>query len=83
MKLKHAVPTSDRRRRGWLELPCPECTGTVRVASDELIEGAPVGCRHCGIEAELRQEFDTFAHQKRWFLVDPLRERDADEERRT
>lgn len=80
--MKPTARTSVERRR-WLELQCPECTGTVRVAPDELIEGAPIGCLHCGIEAELRQDYDTFTQKKRWFLVDPLRERDADEERRT
>lgn len=65
-----------------VELQCPECTEPVRVAEDELVEGAPVSCRHCGIEAELRQEFETFDHKKRWFLVDPLTERDEEEQRR-
>jgi hypothetical protein len=76
------VSTHTPRNR-LLELPCPECTGTVRVALDELIEGSPFECLHCGTAAELRQDYDTFTHSKRWFLVDPLRERDADEERRT
>jgi hypothetical protein len=34
-------------------------------------------------ETELRQDFDPFTRRKRWFLADPLRERDADEERRS
>lgn len=69
------------RRSTLLELECPECAGTVRVARDELIEGAPIECLHCGTRAELRNEYDTFAHRKRWFLVDPLAEA-GDEERR-
>lgn len=69
------------RRSTLLELQCPECIGTVRVARDELIEGAPMQCLHCGTEAELRNEFDVFSRRKRWFLVDPLAESD-DEERR-
>lgn len=84
MKRTASHPASPRAvRDGLLELQCPECTGTVRVARDELIEGAPMECLHCGIEAELRHDYDTFTHRKQWFLVDPLRERDADEERRS
>lgn len=84
MKRTASHPASRRAaRNGLLDLQCPECTGTVRVAADELIEGAPLECLHCGIEAELRQDYDTFTHQKHWFLVDPLRERDADEGRRS
>lgn len=65
-----------------LELECPECAEPVRVARDELIEGAPVTCRHCSLEAELRKEFETFTHKERWFLVDPLAEGDEEEQRR-
>lgn len=75
--------TTPATRRRLLELQCPECIGTVRVARDELVEGAPVTCLHCGIEAELRQDFDPFTHGKHWYLADPLRERDADAERRS
>lgn len=75
--------TTPATRRRLLELQCPECTGSVRVARDELVEGAPMQCLHCGIEAELRHDLDVFSHKKRWYLVDPLRERDADEERRS
>jgi hypothetical protein len=80
-----ASPAAAHRaaRNGLVELQCPECTGTVRVARDELIEGAPLECLHCGIEAELRRDYDVFTHRKHWFLIDPLRERDADEERRS
>ena len=70
------------RPAGPLELQCPECAGPVRVARDELIEGAPMQCLHCGTEAELRADYDVFARKKQWFLVDPLAERE-EEERRT
>ena len=75
-----AIRTSTRDT--LTELPCPECFEPVRVAEDELVEGAAVTCRHCGLEVELRQEFETFDHGKRWFLVDPLAERDEEEARR-
>jgi hypothetical protein len=79
--MKASSATKSARRSALLELQCPECTGTVRVARDELVEGAPVECLHCGTQAELRNEYDTFDHRKRWFLVDPLAE-PGDEERR-
>ena len=69
------------RANRMLELQCPECDAAVRVARDELIEGTPVQCRHCGTEAELRADYDVFAGKKTWFLADPLAERE-DEERR-
>ena len=78
-----STATTPATRHRLLELQCPECTATVRVAPDELIEGAPIGCLHCGIEAELQQDVDPFTRRKQWVLVDPLRERDADEERRS
>jgi len=81
MPAKHSAATRVNRRGHFIELQCPECAASVRVARDELIEGAVAQCRHCGIETELRQEFDTFAHRQRWFLVDPLADND-DEERR-
>ena len=69
------------KRVSLIELQCPECTQSVRFARDELVEGAVIACRHCGFEAELQQEYDTFDHKKRWFLVDPL-SGDEEEERR-
>lgn len=77
--MKPAARTA--RHNPFIDLQCPECTASVRVARDELVEGAPVQCLHCGTEAELRHEYDTFEHRKRWFLVDPLAEPD-DAERR-
>jgi len=79
--MKHAVAVRSSRRGHFLDLQCPECAGSVRVARDELVEGVVTQCRHCGTETELRQEFDTFAARKRWFLVDPLM--DDEDERRT
>ena len=69
------------RRNRFLELQCPECTNSVRVARDELVEGAPVECLHCGTRAELRNDFDVFSRKKIWFLVDPLTEREEEERR--
>jgi ribosomal protein S27E len=69
------------RRSRILELQCPECTESVRVARDELIEGAPVECLHCGTQAELRNDYDFFSREKAWYLVDPLTERDEEERR--
>lgn len=69
------------RHNDLLELQCPECATPVRLARDELTEGNPVQCRHCGAESELRADFDTFASKTGWCLVDPLAERE-DEERR-
>ena len=69
------------RQNSLLELQCPECDTPVRVARDELIEGAPIQCRHCGLEAELRADYDVYAHKNVWFLVDPLAEREEEERR--
>jgi len=79
---KRAAAAAGARRSTLLELPCPECEGSVRVARDELIEGAPLQCLHCGTAMELRQDFDTSTHKHRWFLVDPLRENDVEEPRK-
>ena len=81
VRANHTVPGRAPRRRAPLELQCPECANPVRVARDELIEGAPIQCRHCGLEAELRADYDVYAHKNVWFLVDPLAEREEEERR--
>lgn len=81
MKTAPAPRNAPRRRGALLDLQCPECAGAVRIARDELVEGAPIECLHCGLQAELRNEYDAFARRKTWFLVDPRAELD-DEERR-
>ena len=68
-------------RRNFFDLTCPECTGLVRVARDELVEGGTVQCRHCGTESEMLQEAD-FDGRLRWVLFDPLADY-GEEERRT
>ena len=80
MKRSLVTPAA-RRRKAILELECPECSEAVRIAHDELVEGAAVSCRHCGAEAELTEEYDDFEGRMHWVLVDPLAE-DDDEERR-
>lgn len=78
MKRAVVVPAVPRRR--YFDLQCPECTGLVRFARDELVEGDTAQCRHCGTESEISQEAD-FDGRIRWVLVDPLADQ-GDEERR-
>ena len=68
--MKHAATTA--AQRGALLLQCPECTEEVRVSRDELVEGAPIACGHCAMEAELTREFDDATGKTRWILVAPL-----------
>jgi predicted Zn finger-like uncharacterized protein len=80
MPMKRPVVVPAVPRRNFFDLQCPECTGLVRVARDELVEGGAVQCRHCGTEAEITQEAD-FDGRTRWILIDPLADY-GDEERR-
>lgn len=67
-------------RPRYLKLQCPECTRLVRVARDELVEGATAYCRHCGTESELALGFNGEAGSSQWMLLDPLLDLDDDEE---
>lgn len=68
--------------RGALKLQCPECTHSVRVAADELVEGATVYCRNCGNESELTLGLDGETGREAWRLLDPLADFEDDEEER-
>jgi ribosomal protein S27E len=74
--------TSERPapRRHILKLQCPECTHSVSVARDELVEGASVFCRQCGNEAELTLRFDPGTGKEQWMLLDPLADFDDPED---
>lgn len=69
-------------RTAYVKLQCPECTHIVRVARDELVEGAAVHCRYCGEESELTLGFDGGTGKEGWMLLDPLADFQDDAEAR-
>lgn len=73
-------PLNARRVRATLDLPCPECGGRIRLAREELADGAVAPCRHCGFAATITREVDGHGEYGAWILVDP--DADLDEERR-
>jgi hypothetical protein len=79
--MKRSVAEQGIAHPRYLKLQCPECTHAVRLARDELMEGAAIHCRFCGEESELTLAFDADTGRQRWLLLDPQVEfeDDADE----
>ena len=74
--------TRRKASRRALELQCPECTGLIKVAARDLIEGTEIACPHCECEAEVAQDFDDKTGKTRWMLVDPFADYGDDDARR-
>jgi transcription elongation factor Elf1 len=79
--MKRSVAEQATARPRYLKLQCPECTHAVRVARDELMEGAAIHCRSCGAESELTLAFDAETGRQQWLLLDPLVDFDDEDER--
>lgn len=80
--MKRTTTVRDAGRSRSLLLQCPECTHTVRVARDELVEGATAYCQRCGNESELSLGLNGETGEQEWLLLDPLADSDDDGEER-
>jgi DNA-directed RNA polymerase subunit RPC12/RpoP len=63
------------KRPAHLELECPGCGRSVRVARRDVYAGAQVRCTHCGAGAVLEREYDENHDSEHWTL-EPVDEED-------
>jgi hypothetical protein len=71
-------PALERRHGALLELPCPECTGFIRLARGDVIEDVTIRCRQCDCEAMVTRKFRGAGGSSPWRLMDPLADYSGD-----
>lgn len=64
------IASRETPRPGADALACPGCGAVVRVAADQLLEGAPTRCLKCRADLVLTREFDEGTRQSRWMLAE-------------